>query len=204
MARPKKAAPELPDGTAEGKTVLTSSEAAIVARVIAERDDWKTIKESEVEDFALKDDPLAMPEPAKEMRKKKKFAFRWITRTPERMDEMRTKDVPFKWWVCNAVNTPFLTDYLDPVLGCVSKMDQMLVFKPFWMFVKEQEFKNRADREVAGDYLKAKDGEKKGGGEFVAGKKISSGDVQYPVDAEAIAEEKLGIVSAGEGMSEET
>jgi hypothetical protein len=202
MARTRKAQ-GAPDETAESKTVLTAEEAAISARVMAEHEDWKSVKESDVDNFQLADDPLAFPEPAKAMKKKKKFAFRWIRRTPERMDEMRTKDVPFKWWVCNAVNTPFLEGFFDPVLGCVSKMDQMLVFKPYWMFVREQEFKNRADKEVAGDFLKKKDGEKKGGGEFVKDQKIGSGDVMYPVDAEAMAEQKLGIAVEGEGISEE-
>ena len=192
-----------PDETAERTTVLTAEEAAIVSRVSAERDDWKAVKESDVDDYSMASDPLAYPEPAKQMRKKKKFAFRWIRRSTERMDEMRTKEVPFKWWVCNAVNTPFLAGFFDPVLGCVCKMDQVLVFKPYWMFVKEQERKNRSDSDGAGDFLKAKHGERKGGGEFVTGQKIGSGDVAFPVDAEAIVEARTGIVSEGEGIPEE-
>jgi hypothetical protein len=137
------------------------------------------------------------------MKKKKKFAFRWIARTPERMDEMRTKDIPFKWWICNEVNTPFLSGFFDPVLGCVSKMDQMLVFKPFWMFVKEQEFKTRSDRQVQGDFLKAKQGEVKGGGEFVVGQPINSGATAYPVDVESLVEERTGIKPVGEGFSDQ-
>jgi hypothetical protein len=195
-------APKKPDETAE-RTVLTPDEAAIITRVQAESKDWRDVKESDVEDFSLADDPLALPEAAKKMRQKKKFAFRWIERKPERMDVMRTKEIPFKWWVCNAVNTPFLKDSLDPVLGCVCKMDQMLVFKPYWMFVKEQDFKHRADREIAGDYLKGKQGEIKGGGEFVAGQEIKGGATMYPVNAEELVEERTGIISEGEGFSDD-
>jgi hypothetical protein len=167
-----------PEKVAESKTTLTTEESAIVNRVLAEKDDWKQIKESEVDDFQLANDPMEFPEPAKEMKAKKKYAFRWITRTTARMDEMRNKPVPFKWWICNAVNTPFLEGYFDPVLRCVCKLDQMLVFKPFWMFVKEQEFKaSAAERNAASGDLKKKAGTVKGGGELVEGNKIGKGDV---------------------------
>ena len=194
---------ETPAEAAESKTVLTSNEAAIAARVMAERDDWKAIKESDIEDFRVADDPLAFPSSAQEMRKKKRFAFRWIARTAERMDEIRTKEVPFKWWVCNEVNTPFLKGFFDPVLGCVCKMDQALVFKPFWMFVKEQEFKTKSDRAVQGDYLKQKQGEVRGGGEFVVGQPINAGATAYPVDVESLVEERTGIKPVGEGFSDQ-
>jgi len=195
---------EAPVETAESRTVLTSNEAAIAARVLAERDDWKSVKESDIGDFKMADDPFALPGPAKEMKAEKQFAFRWISRTPERMDEMRTKDIPFKWWVCNEVNTPFLKGHFDPVLGCVSKLDQMLVFKPYWMYEKEQAFKTRTDRELhKGDYLKAKHGEKVGGGEFVEGNKIGGKDTVFDFDPEKEVEARTGIKPEGEGFSEE-
>jgi hypothetical protein len=170
---------QIPEEAAE-RTVLTSEETAIVNRVMAEKDDWKSIKESDVDDFQLANDPFELPEPAKAMKKKRKFAFRWITRTTERMDELRNKPAPFKWWVCNAVNTPFLEGFFDPVLRCVCKMDQMLVFKPYWMFVKEQEFKQgMAERNAASGDLKKKSGAVKGGGEFVEGRTIRTKDALH-------------------------
>jgi hypothetical protein len=174
----KRAKETIPEKTAEKKTVLTSEEAAIVGRVMATQEDWKKIKESEVDDFQLANDPFELPEPAKELKRKKKFAFRWIERTTKRMDEMRNKKVPFRWWVCNAVETPFLKGFFDPVLGCVCNGDQMLVFKPYWMYEKEQGFKQMmADRNASSGDLKKKHGEVKGGGEFVEGKEAGKGDI---------------------------
>lgn len=168
---------KVPEEVAEKTTTLTTEESAIISRVLAEKDDWKSIKESEVDDFQLANDPLELPPPAKEMKIKNKYAFRWIARTTARMDELRNKPVPFKWWICNAVNTPFLEGYFDPVLRCVCKLDQMLVFKPYWMFTKEQEFKNmQADRNASAGDLKKKGGTIKGGGELVEGRKIEQGD----------------------------
>jgi hypothetical protein len=190
----------IPEEVAENKTTLTTEESAIVARVIAEKDDWKSIKESEVDDFQLANDPMELPVPAKEMKKKKKFAFRWIKRTNERMDEIRNKPVPFKWWVCNAVNTPFLEGFFDPVLRCVCKLDQMLVFKPYWMFVKEQEFKqSAADKNSASGDLTKKNGMVKGGGELVEGRKIGKGDtIQSENVDDLIDGGKEGIIEEGE------
>jgi hypothetical protein len=180
MARPRKtqaSALDAPAGTTEERTVLTSDEAAIAHRIMADSDDWKTIKESEVDDFADQNDPLELPEPAKEMRRRRKFAFRWISRKTDRLDEVRNLPPPRKWWPCNATNTPFLNGHFDPVLGGVCKLDQILVFKPYWMFEKEQAAKMaKADRQSQSGDLKSKIGIEKGPAQFAQANEISSGD----------------------------
>ena len=125
---------------------LTQEESAIYQRVMGDDDkSWQTITEGDVEDFSLMEDPLKLPEPAQKQQDNKKFAFRWCKRTSERVDQLRTAPVPKKWWICNSTNTPFLEKFIDPILGCVCRMDQMLLFKPWWMHIKHQV----AKREIA-------------------------------------------------------
>lgn len=122
---------------------LTPEEQAIYRRVISDSEDWKTITEDEALDYSLSRDPFELPAPALKLQKNKEFAFRWITRRSERLDEIKNKPVPFKWWPVN-LNQPVGTifkAYIDPNNGCVSREDQMLVFKPYWMFEKELAYK---------------------------------------------------------------
>ena len=179
--RAKKPAAEnaAPAKTTAKKAVLTADEAAIAHRVMAESGDWKNIKESEVDDFSLANDPYRHPEPAIKMRREKKFAFKWIERKAGRVDQIRNRPIPFRWWVCNAMETPFLVPFLDSSLGCVCRDDQMLMFKPYWMFEKEMGIKEmQADRAAGSGDISAKVGKKEPlGGEIVAPEKsISSRD----------------------------
>ncbi len=199
MARPKKhtASAVSPQGEGEKKIALTSTEVAITQRIMAESDDWKNIKESEVDDFSEQGDPMQIPEAAQKMKDKKKFAFRWITRTSERLDEVRNLPVPRKWWICNAATTPFLADDCDPILGCVCKLDQMLVFKPYWMFEKDQKRKmDLAERQAGAADLKSKHGKEKDGAFLVHGSEIKAGDTVVHAEVDNLVEGEAGSETA--------
>lgn len=164
---------------------LTAEEAAIFQRIKSEDREWETISEDEVLDYSLSDDPFKFPKAAIELMDAKKLAFRWITRKNERIDEIRNFPVPRKWWIVNASTVPELADDVDPILGCVTLIDQLLVFKPYWMYEAENKMKaEMADtKDQAGD-LKSKDKMSidGSGSEFLAGKqhKIGKGDeVQF-------------------------
>jgi hypothetical protein len=171
---------------------------------MAEGSDWQSLGEDSIVDFSFGRDMFEIPPPAKEKQNAKEFAFRWVLRDPKRLDEMRNKPVPFRWWICNSTNTPFLKDFLDPVLGCVSREDQMLMFKPWWMRDKEWAYKRGlADAQDESGNLLAKDGQMQGetGIEWKAGKRsitgkelgheVRGGDVLMA--DEAILDERAGI-----------
>lgn len=163
------------------KPVLTSEEMAVFQRIKGEDDTWKTIKEDEALDYSLAEDPFKLPESVQKLKDTFKFAFRWIERTKERIDQIRNLDVPKRWWVVNASTLPELEKDIDPILGCVTKLDQLLVFKPWWMYEAERELKTQAadSKDQSGDLTK-KHGTPidDAGSEFLSGKKykIGSGD----------------------------
>lgn len=177
---------------------ITPEEQAIAARVVAESDDWQTIGEDSTLDFSLGRDVFEFPPPAKAKLNGKEFSFRWILRDPKRLDEVRNKPVPFKWWICNSTNTPFLEGYFDPVLGCVCREDQMLMFKPWWMRDKEWNYKGGlADSQDKGGELLGKNGRFNDGIEWRASKRS--------IDRPEMGTEVRGgdIVMADEGMMDE-
>ena len=162
--------------TTESKSIatdlsqLTPEELAIARRAQGEDDEWSDpIGEESAEDFSLSEDPFKLPEPAQKMKDSRKYAFRWIERKPERVDQIRTRPMPLRWWICNRANTPFLERFIDPVLGCVCREDQMLVFKPWEIWEREKAVKNRLrdTRNETGD-LAAKNGQRQGGMEMVS------------------------------------
>jgi hypothetical protein len=185
-------------------SALTPDESALRHRIENEREDWKTIGEDSAHDYTLSEDPMKLPDAAIEAEKDKQFKFRWIERNPRRLDIERSKQVPFKWWICNASNTPFLLESIDPVLGCVCKLDQMLLFKPWWMHERESQIRlAKTDAYTHGDLL-SKHGEKREWGEFTAFKgdedagnqgaaraKLGGGDVIYA--DEAAIDRDMGI-----------
>lgn len=165
---------------------LTPEEKAVFQRVISEDDTWLTLDNQDVDDYSLSADPFKLPEPAEKLRGD--FAFRWITRSAARLDEIRNKPEIFRWWVVNR-NQPragVFDRFIDPNYGCVSREDQMLVFKPRWLFEKEQAVKRGiADNVTSSKNLDNKCDEK-GGAELVGANTISksrlsvnSGDIQY-------------------------
>jgi len=161
---------------------LTPEEAAVVSRIQAEDSNWKEVSEKDTLDYSLAEDPFKLPSAAKKLQDERKFRFRWIERTKERIDQIRTLDVPRRWWIVNGDQIPELADQVDPVLGCITKLDQLLVFKPYWMYDKETEMKTRmADSKDTAGNVDNKHGVPvdESGSEFVAGKqaRVSGADV---------------------------
>jgi len=151
---------------------LTPDEMAIFQRVKGETDDWKTITEDSVDDYSLMQDPFRLPEEVKNFELKKEFKFRWVERKAGRLDELRSKQVPNRWWIVNLETFPTFEDLFDPVMGTINREDQMLVFKPWWMHVKRMEMLDdlNAAQERSGT-LEGKDGETRDGASFIAGKR---------------------------------
>jgi hypothetical protein len=148
---------------------ITAEEQAIAARIAADSDrEWETIGEDSVIDYSLGRDLFELPPPALKQQIEKHYAFRWIERTQRRIDEIRSKPIPLKWWICNSTNTPFLKGYFDPVLGGVTREDQILVFKPWWMHAKQREIVAEITEGKNQD-LTRRNKEKRGAAEFVAG-----------------------------------
>ena len=190
MARPKGSANVKKAETNKVRTKpqpknLTAEEAAIFQRIQSEDRGWETIGEEEVVDFSLADDPFKLPKAAQVLQDAKKLGFRWITRKNERIDEVRNLPVPRRWWIVNASTVPELEKDIDPVLGCVTLLDQLLVFKPYWMYEAENRMKHEMSdvRDQAGD-LKGKDKitVDDSGSEFLSGKQYKIGgrdEVQF-------------------------
>lgn len=176
--RPQRAFPESKPEKQEGGAVapMTPEEMAIAARVAAQSgNDWEhPVGEDSAIDYGrIGKDPFALPKPAQELKDRRKYAFRWITRKPERIDEIHNKPYPFKWRICNRTTTPFLKDFVDPVLGCVCREDQVLVYKPWAWFEAEQEYKRGlADVTTQTGDLTTKHGQDAGDSmEWVSGKR---------------------------------
>lgn len=166
---------------------LTPEEAAVFQRVATAEDDWKTITEEDVEDYSLMDDPFMLPKPAQEKFDKKEFKYRWIERTSQRLDTIRNLPIPRRWWICNGVNTPYLKNFIDPNLGCVSCLDQMLMFKPYWMYAKELTLKAELNEaQERGSGVESMDGQKRDFGTFEAGKSAVIGKRDHIVADEEV------------------
>ncbi len=126
---------------------LTPEERAIVSRVAAETPEWETIREDQLLDYSL-DTPILdlrrfFPEAWKEQ-VEKRYAFRWCERTPKRIDELTRSGSPVtQWKICNKVTTPFLERYVDPVLGCIARLDQILLYRPWERHMIEKRAKEQ-------------------------------------------------------------
>lgn len=132
-------ATDMPDNKAVNTNHMTTNELAIFKRIAGQSDDWKTIQEKDIDDYSLRQDPFMLPDSIKQLEQAKEFKFRWVQRTIERLDEVRAAPVPHRWWIVNRDTFPQINpDLFDPVLGCIVLHDQMLVFKPYWMFEKRQ------------------------------------------------------------------
>jgi hypothetical protein len=177
---------------------LTPEEKAIYQRVESEDRSWEQTLDigADINDFSLSADPFELPEPAKKLREKKEFAFRWVTRSTARLDELKSKPETLRWWPVNRTQprSGMFDKFIDPNYGCVSREDQMLVFKPWSLFEKERAYKNRiADSQSNSASIENKYDEK-GSAELVGSKKVSegrlkvnSGDISFAGEAEAEA-----------------
>jgi len=135
----------LPTETSVVASPMTPEEKAIFSRVASESMEWATIDPTATLDYSLADDPFKLPEPAIKLQKDKQFQFKWIERISTRLDEVKNKQVPFRWWPVNNMQPVggLFKDFVDSSTGAVHLMDQMLVFKPWWMWEKEREIKNK-------------------------------------------------------------
>lgn len=159
---------------------MSSEERAIVQRVMSESDDWRTITEEDVSDYSLMGDPFKIPKEALDFERKKKFKFRWISRLPGRLDEVRSMEVPHKWWIVNASAMPELAHLCDPVLGSINKHDQMLVFKPWWMWELRQKIYREINEAQDRSAIEERDIEDRGGVQIMPGKKRHSEGNRLP------------------------
>jgi len=161
--------------------ILTSDETALQQRIAREDDTWETIKEEDIVDFSLAEDPYALPPEAKKKQDEREIAYRWAVADPKRVDELESMDPPAKWWVCNRTRTPYLEKYCDTVHGGVQKRDQLLFFKPWWMHQAYQDIKmKRAEMQDSDGDIHKRDGIAVGdtGSRWVAGEqhRITSAD----------------------------
>ena len=189
-------------------TTMTPEEMAIASLVGASDNSWATIGEESTLDYSLGKDAFELPEPARKLEQKKQFKFRWITRTPDRLRQITSKEPPLKWWPVNRVQPASgAFDRFIDTTGCVPREDQMLVFKPWWMFEKERAYKQGlADNVDASGDLTRKHGSDKGGLEHKAGKR-SEGDraMGYEISAaDTIMGDESSWDKSGEEVSDMT
>lgn len=197
VATPQQKKVETPD-------VLTPDERAITSRIMSETSEWQTINERDVEDFSLSVDPFKLPEPAQKLQDEKKYKFRWFTRSPQRVDEVKNLAKIRKWWVVNRVQpVPGVFDnHVDGTSGGIHCLDQLLFFKPWWLWEAEQKLEHRLAEADMG--LVDKDGTDAGDLKWAAGKRklsdrslgrpeITGSDIHFRGEADVDAE--LGRVA---------
>jgi len=141
---------EEPRKTAMQKpSVMTSEEHAIAARIMADDKDWLNIDQYSYGDFDLAKDPFMPPPEAVKLEKACRFKFAWRTRTPQRIEQLKSLYPEYRrWWPVNSVQpTGDFRKYVDSVTGGVHREDQILVFKPWKLWEFEKRFKTElADR----------------------------------------------------------
>lgn len=129
------------------REAITSEQQAIQQRVLAEPAEWETITEEQMNDFALMTNPLNLNESFPEAWKEqieKRYAFRWCEREDKRIDELTRSGHPVtRWKLCTRTTTPFLAKYVDSVWGCVTRLDQVLLFRPWERHMIERRAKDR-------------------------------------------------------------
>jgi hypothetical protein len=128
--KPTNSQPE--DTTAPAQPAsLTPDERALVDQITRSKGDWDTITEESMTDFSLAQDWGKLPPEAQDRQDRKEFAFRWCERTPKRVAELTNASAPLKWWVANRVTAPYLSKYVDPTVGGILRLDQILLLKPW-------------------------------------------------------------------------
>ena len=176
---------------------LTPDERALVDQISRSKDDWSTITEESMLDFSLSEDPLRLPPEAKERQDRKEFAYRWCERTPKRVAELTNASAPLKWWVANSVTAPYLKKYVDPTVGGILRLDQLLLLKPWNLHQKVKDAVNESakalyqSRELEkGGAQKIQARDDRGHLKVVAGEraKIQHGDAVYEGEADAVGD----------------
>lgn len=180
---------------------LTPEQQAIKARVDAQEKlkADPVIREDELNDFSLMKNQLALPDKAKELQDKKIYAFRWCTRTPDRIDYLtRSMRPPERWGIVTRTTIPEMEKEVDPMLGCVCRLDQALLYKPWQDHARVQRAKMElADAGLNTGTLEGKKHQmqsKTDGVEVMAGEKhrIGGGDEIMGEDLLSAADSELG------------
>jgi hypothetical protein len=192
-------------------TVLTNDEQALANRVAGSSAEWQTINEREVEDFSLSEDPFKLPEPAKKLQDEKKFKFRWFSRNPQRVDEVKNFAKVRRWWVVNRVQPMVgaFDDFVDGSTGGIHCLDQLLFFKPWWLWEAEQKVDRRLAEADMG-VIENKDGEDAGDLKWAAGKRklhdktmgrqeVAGSDIHFRGEADVDADMGRGERPVTEG-----
>ena len=167
---------------------MTPDQQAIYQRVRSESAEWEPISEESMHDYSLAIHPLDLkdnfPEAWKEQ-VEKRYAFRWCTRSDERIDELTRGGHPItRWKLCTRTTTPELEHYIDSSWGCITRLDQVLLFRPWDRHMIERNAKQQyAEAKAASGkpenvaLRRAQDGiEAQSGPQYRIG---SSDDVQY-------------------------
>ena len=112
--------------------ILTSEQQAIAERVASQDTDWFAIREDELEDFSLMNNPFDLPPEAAKLQNEKVYAFRFCEKTPDRIDYLtRNQQPPLRWAIVNKTTLPELGYLVDEMTGGVCVLDQILLFKPW-------------------------------------------------------------------------
>ena len=128
----QKKAKEIKPKTDQIPAHLTSEERAIAERVKSQDTDWFTIDEGDMNDFSLMVNPFDLLPEAAKLQNEKQYAFRYCERIPARIDELtRSVSPPLRWALVTRDSLPVMSKYVDDILGCVCKLDQALLFKPW-------------------------------------------------------------------------
>jgi hypothetical protein len=127
--------------------ILTPEQQALVNRAAAETAEWAPIRGDEVNDFSLMTTPLDLrvnfPE-AWKAQVEKVYAFRWCEKTDKRIDELTKGGHPItQWKLCTRTTTPFLEKYVDSIIGCITRLDQVLLFRPWDRHMLEKNARNQ-------------------------------------------------------------
>jgi len=174
---------------------LTAEESALFQRIAGETQDWETVDEGDMLDFSLSADPLLLPPEAKKLQDEKKFAFRWAERKPERIDSLRSVAPPLRWMIVNKTTCPWLNSKdIDPVLGCVPRLDQMLMFKPWsWHRRVQQAKMDLAEAASRTGDLKSRNGMRDDRKKWMAGEEHGISSSDEVIADEAVYDRAMGL-----------
>jgi len=206
MAKTNVARKEETEDVTPQSTSLTPEERAIFNRVASASDEWKDeLVASDMNEFSLMEDPFKLPEPARRLEEQRRFKFRWITRTPQRLDEMMNKNKVMRWYPVNSTSpTGDFAKLVNPNNGAVCREDQMLVFKRYEVFELEQKMKHSRDPkdplEHGENFSKAT---RKLTDKEAKREEVKGGDIQFKGEAEVDDEQGVSISDGDDVLREE-
>lgn len=114
------------------KDTLTPEEKQIADLAAAQDTSWHTITESDMEDYSLADNPMALPPPAQKAQDDRKYAFHWAEASHKRIHQLaRLANPPYRWSIVNRSTMPELAPWVNDQMGCVTREGCVLLFKPW-------------------------------------------------------------------------